>query len=85
MLSFRFDDLSSLIVTNGGRIVDLDEPKLTHVIMDERDTSRRLELMQKTSKYVLTALFRTKYMPIGYAQTEEKTSCDHRIYSSLFG
>lgn len=39
---------------HGGRIVDLDEPKLTHVVVDKRDDSRRLELIKRTSKSVLT-------------------------------
>lgn len=30
----------------------LNEPKLTHVVLDKRDDSRRVELMKRTSKYV---------------------------------
>lgn len=33
-------------------MVDLVEPKLTHVVVDKRDVSRRLELMKCTSKSV---------------------------------
>jgi len=44
--------LSKLIVDNGGKIVGLDDPKLTHVIVDKRDESRRLELIKRTSKFV---------------------------------
>lgn len=47
-----FDSLSVLIRENGGRIVDLDEPKLTHIIVDKHDDSRRLELIKRTSKSV---------------------------------
>jgi DNA ligase 4 len=43
-----------MITENGGRVVGLDEPKLTHVVLDKRDTSRRIELSKKTSKYVPT-------------------------------
>jgi DNA ligase-4 len=41
---------------NGGKVVDLDEPKLTHIIIDKRDDSRRLELMKRTAKSVLFSL-----------------------------
>jgi len=43
-----FFGLSKAISTNGGRIVDLDDPKLTHVVMDKRDDSRRVELIRRT-------------------------------------
>lgn len=49
-----FDVLSTLIRENGGKIVDLDESKLTHIIVDKRDGSRRLELIKRTSKSVLS-------------------------------
>lgn len=42
--------LTKLITSNGGRIAGLDEPKLTHIVVDRRDTSRRLELIRRTSK-----------------------------------
>ena len=44
-------EIESLIVDNGGKVVDLSDPKLTHVVLDKRDTSRRKELMRLTSKY----------------------------------
>jgi DNA ligase-4 len=44
--------VAALITSNGGRVVGLDEPKLTHIVVDKRDVSRRLELMKRTSKYV---------------------------------
>lgn len=50
--SFSFASVEDAIVANGGRIVDLDEPKLTHVVLDKRDISRRKELMKRTSKLV---------------------------------
>ncbi|KAG5652620.1 hypothetical protein H0H81_004349 [Sphagnurus paluster] len=43
-------ELASKITMHGGRIVSIDEPKLTHIIIDKRDDSRRLELMKRTSK-----------------------------------
>jgi len=45
-----FAQLSRLITDNGGKVVDLAEPKLTHIVVDKRDVSRRLELMKRTSK-----------------------------------
>jgi DNA ligase-4 len=41
-----------MIEENGGKVVDLDEPKLTHIIIDKRDDGRRLELMKRTAKLV---------------------------------
>lgn len=45
-----FEELSKKIIAHGGKVVDLDEPKLTHVVLDKRDTSRRVELIKRTSK-----------------------------------
>jgi hypothetical protein len=46
-----FVDLARSIEENGGRIVDdLDEGKLTHVVVDKRDDSRRVELMKRTAR-----------------------------------
>lgn len=47
-----FEDLSSQIMGNGGKIVDLDDPKLTHVVVDRLDATRRLKLIERTSKWV---------------------------------
>ncbi|KAJ3889259.1 DNA ligase 4 [Lentinula edodes] len=44
-----FDVLRDVIIAHGGRIVNWDDPKLTHILIDKRDTSRRLELMKRTS------------------------------------
>lgn len=41
-----------MIISNGGRVAGLDDPKLTHIVVDKRDASRRQELMKRTSKYV---------------------------------
>ena len=43
-------DIEEQIAKNGGRIVDLKDPKLTHIVLDQRDASRRIELMTRTSK-----------------------------------
>ncbi|KAM6496937.1 DNA ligase IV [Amanita muscaria] len=45
-----FSEVSNLITANGGQVVDLDDPKLTHVVLDKRDDSRRIELVRRTSK-----------------------------------
>jgi hypothetical protein len=45
-----FERISKLIVDNGGRIAELDDAKLTHVVLDKRDDIRRRELMKRTSK-----------------------------------
>jgi len=45
-----FERISKLIEDNGGRIAELDDAKLTHVVLDKRDDSRRRELMKRTSK-----------------------------------
>ncbi|KAG1735545.1 ATP dependent DNA ligase domain-containing protein [Suillus lakei] len=49
-ISTTFDQISRSIREDGGRIVALDDPKLTHVVLDKRDDSRRLTLMQRTSR-----------------------------------
>jgi len=45
-----FERIAKLIEENGGQIAKLDDEKLTHVVIDKRDDSRRRELMKKTSK-----------------------------------
>ncbi|KAH9000515.1 ATP dependent DNA ligase domain-containing protein [Lactarius akahatsu] len=42
--------IAKLIEDNGGKIVNLDDEKLTHIVLDKRDDSRRRELMKRTSK-----------------------------------
>jgi DNA ligase-4 len=48
--------IAKLIEDNGGKIVSLDDEKLTHVVLDKRDDSRRRELMKRTSEYARRAL-----------------------------
>ena len=45
-----FARLAQVITDNGGKICDLDDPKLTHVLVDKRDESRRLELIKRTAQ-----------------------------------
>ncbi|KAE9399995.1 DNA ligase 4 [Gymnopus androsaceus JB14] len=63
-------EVKDLILEHGGRIVDLDDPKLTSIIMDKRDTSRRLELMRRTAKPKHRRLIVSDYVE---ACIEEKT------------
>ncbi|KAJ6621385.1 DNA ligase 4 [Mycena sp. CBHHK59/15] len=49
-VSISFVELAKIIGNNGGKVVDLDEPKLTHVVIDKRDDTRRVELIKRTSK-----------------------------------
>lgn len=46
----RFAKIAEIIRANGGKIVDLDEAKLTHVVINKRDSTRRLELIKVTSQ-----------------------------------
>ncbi|KIJ55330.1 hypothetical protein M422DRAFT_57814 [Sphaerobolus stellatus SS14] len=46
----RFDEIKAEILKYGGKIVDLNNPKLTHVLYDKRDESRRVELTRRTAK-----------------------------------
>ncbi|KAG9008171.1 DNA ligase (ATP) [Tulasnella sp. JGI-2019a] len=46
-----FDRTREAILNNGGKIThSLDDIKLTHVVLNESDKSRRLELMRRTSR-----------------------------------
>lgn len=42
--------VSRAIEENGGKTVELGNAKLTHVVLDKRDISRRITLMQLTSE-----------------------------------
>jgi len=50
VIARSFERISKLIVDNGGRIAELEDAKLTHVVLDKRDDNRRRELMKRTSK-----------------------------------
>ncbi|KZT27881.1 ATP-dependent DNA ligase [Neolentinus lepideus HHB14362 ss-1] len=49
-INVSFTEIKNLILENGGKVVDLDDPKLTHIVIDKRDDSRRVELMKRTAK-----------------------------------
>jgi DNA ligase-4 len=46
----RLEKIADIITTNGGKIVGLHEGKLTHVVLDKRDVTRRIELIKATSQ-----------------------------------
>jgi len=46
----NFAEISSIITENGGKIVDLNESKLTHVVVDRLDATRRVKLIERTSQ-----------------------------------
>ncbi|WVQ76196.1 hypothetical protein IAR50_005859 [Cryptococcus sp. DSM 104548] len=47
----RLEEVEKLLRDGGGRITtDLDDPKLTHIVMDEEDNGRYVELTRRTSK-----------------------------------
>ncbi|KAF8433261.1 ATP dependent DNA ligase domain-containing protein [Boletus edulis BED1] len=72
--------ISQKIEGNGGKIVDLDDPKLTHVVLDKRDVSRRITLMQRTSKPKRRRLVISDYIQ---ASLDEETLLDEEGMSSL--
>ncbi|KAA1468079.1 DNA ligase 4 [Dentipellis sp. KUC8613] len=73
-----FAEISQLITSNGGRVTDLDDPKLTHIILDKRDDSRRKELIQMTSKPKLRNLILIEYIQ---ACLEEDTLLDEAEFA----
>ncbi|KAF7972746.1 hypothetical protein HWV62_17106 [Athelia sp. TMB] len=52
VIANNFAKITEMITENGGRIVELDEPKLTHVVIDRLDTTRRSKLIERTSQFV---------------------------------
>ncbi|KAI0078668.1 ATP-dependent DNA ligase [Panus rudis PR-1116 ss-1] len=70
--------ISGLITDNGGKIVDLDDPKLTHVVLDKRDLSRRVELMRRTSKPKRRHLVHSGYIE---ACLEEESLLDEDAFT----
>jgi len=74
----NFAELSRLLTDNGGKIVGLDEPKLTHVVIDKRDESRRLELIKRTSKPKRRHLVISEYIQ---ACLDEETLLDEDEFS----
>ncbi|KAF8551211.1 ATP-dependent DNA ligase [Imleria badia] len=80
-ISDHFPKVSRNIEENGGKIVDLDNPKLTHVVLDKRDVSRRVTLMQRTSKPKRRRLVISDYIQ---ACLDEETLLDEEGMSDLY-
>ncbi|KAG6812748.1 hypothetical protein H0H92_000794 [Tricholoma furcatifolium] len=79
-LNDSFLELAKKIEENGGKVVSLSEPKLTHVVIDKRDDSRRLELMKRTSKPKRRHLVVSEFIQ---ACLEEETLLDEEDTSIL--
>jgi len=45
-----FRETARIITENGGQVVGLTDPKLTHIVLDKRDLSRQRELRKRTSQ-----------------------------------
>ncbi|KAF9071362.1 DNA ligase 4 [Rhodocollybia butyracea] len=68
-----FAKVKELLIEHGGRIVDLDEAKLTHIVIDKRDISRRVELDRRTCNPKHRRLIVSDYVQ---ACVEENTILD---------
>lgn len=77
-ISDHLKKVSRDIEENGGKIVDLADPKLTHVVMDKRDLSRRLRLMQETAKPKRRRLVVSEYIA---ACLDEETLLDEEDFA----
>ena len=50
----EFSTIHKLILENFGKVTsDIDDPKLTHIVIFKKDRGRRIELMRRTEKWVL--------------------------------
>ncbi|KAI6010699.1 DNA ligase 4 [Pisolithus orientalis] len=77
-ISENLSKVSRDIEANGGRIVDLGDPKLTHVVLDKRDLSRRLRLIQETAKPKRRRLVVSEYITVCL---EEETLLDEEEFA----
>ncbi|KAJ7583239.1 DNA ligase 4 [Mycena floridula] len=73
-----FGLLAKTIEENGGRIVDLDDPELTHIIIDKRDDGRRVALIKRTFQPKYRCLILSEYIE---ACLEEKTLLDENDFA----
>ncbi|OCH84742.1 ATP-dependent DNA ligase [Obba rivulosa] len=77
--------IAEKIIANGGRIVGLDELKLTHIIIDKRDASRRLELIRRTStprrRNLVISEFVQACLDEGTLLDEEVSGWKQRVHS----
>ncbi|KAI6016210.1 hypothetical protein EDC04DRAFT_553536 [Pisolithus marmoratus] len=77
-ISEHLGKVSRDIEGNGGKIVDLTDPKLTHVVMDKRDLSRRLRLIQETAMPKRRRLVVSEYIA---ACLDEETLLDEEDFA----
>ncbi|KAF7309720.1 DNA ligase [Mycena indigotica] len=73
-----FAELEAVIGKHGGKVVDLNDVKLTHVVLDKRDTSRRVELIKRTSKPKRRRLVTSEYIE---ACLDENTLVDEEDFN----
>jgi hypothetical protein len=51
LILYRLEEAAKHLFDNGGRgTTDLDDPKLTHIVIDNDDSGRYAELSRKSSK-----------------------------------
>jgi len=73
------DDIAAKLRDNGAEIVSLDDPRLSHIIFDPDDTSRRLQIRKRVCRGV------ERYMiVVGWVEAclEELTLVDERMYDA---
>ncbi|KAH9479555.1 DNA ligase 4 [Psilocybe cubensis] len=62
-MNVKLSQIAELVIAHGGKVVtDLDNPKLTHVVVDQRDVRRRIELIKRTSKPKMRNLVISDYI-----------------------
>ncbi|KZS94450.1 DNA ligase 4 [Sistotremastrum niveocremeum HHB9708] len=71
--------LTDKILSNGGTIVKLDDPKLTHVIFDPEETGRRLEIRRRVCKGIERYLIVSDWVD---ACIEDGTLVDERMFDA---
>ncbi|CAK5273980.1 unnamed protein product [Mycena citricolor] len=76
-----FDELAQLIEGSGGKIVDLDEARLTHIVIDKRDDSRRVEFIRRTAQPKRRRLVISEYIQ---ACLDEETLLDEEEFNPFF-
>ncbi|KAI0642168.1 ATP dependent DNA ligase domain-containing protein [Trametes meyenii] len=69
----RFNEVAKLLADHGGRVVGLDDPKLTHIVLDKRDIGRRRELITRTAEPKRRHLVITEWVDLC---VEEETLLD---------
>ncbi|KIK82388.1 hypothetical protein PAXRUDRAFT_35579 [Paxillus rubicundulus Ve08.2h10] len=77
-ITHQFNEVARNIEENGGRIVELNDSKLTHVILNKRDISRRIALMQLTAKPKRRRLIISDYIT---ASLDEETLLDEEAFA----